>query len=137
MDETLVNSIIRSENQLFFINNERVIGLQNINPVNNFNIKPLNYAGFGNGNTRKISYIPAGEQNNVSSINSLLINQDFFYSKVLSNNYYNAYLFNDINNLNNNYCLLNGYFTDYSLKYSIGNIPQISTNFISLGNMLS
>lgn len=131
MPESSVNSRITASDQLCFLGTERIIGLQSINPSNNFAANPLIYAGaFG----KRPRYIPRGEQNNIASINSTLINQDLFFNKVVSNNYHNIYLLKDINNLNNNYCLLNGYFSEYSMQYSIGNIPEINTTFISVGN---
>ncbi len=127
--EPLINNKIGAENQLFFLNRERVYGIQSVDATQNLGLQPLVYAGIGN---KTINFIPVTEQNNTLNINSLLINKDYFLNLTIGSDLANIYILKDKNDTTNNYILHSGYFTDYNSNYNIGNVPTISTTFIAI-----
>ena len=61
------------------------------------------------------------------------MDQDFFVSHVTGGEPVNAYIMRDPTDLDTIYSLTSGQFVNYSCNYSIGNVPSISTTFISYG----
>jgi hypothetical protein len=131
MSESLVNYKIGHEKKLLFLGAERVLGVQSCQVSQNLASSPLNYAGIG---VDTVKYVPRGEQNNSFSINSYLINKDYFLGAVTGNNLYNLYLTTDKNDFTKHYSLLSGYFTSFETNYSVGGVAEITVNGLSVGD---
>ena len=129
MDYSLVNSKIGAENQLFFLNKDKIVGIQSLEAGQKLGLAPLSYIGIG---SKTLNYIPRAEQSNSLSINSYLINSDPFFRYVTGSELVNGYLLREQSDITNNYCFLSGYFNDFQCSYSIGNPAQISTTLISV-----
>jgi len=128
MAEQLINSQIGSEKQLLFLGKERVIGIRSFLSTPEFGLEPDTYLGIGNNN---IHFSPKKEQISSFSINSLLLNKDFFISNVTGLNLANVYVLKDAGDLDSCYSVLSGSFESYQCNYSIGNIPNVTVNFIA------
>lgn len=133
MPESYANSRITSDKQIFFINREKIAGVQSIDSSMPTNATITNFAGLGAGRT---SFAPVGEQIGDLSINALLINQDYFLTHVTGNSLINAYILRNQSDKVNNYSIISGYLTNYQCQYSAAQqIPQISTNIKAIGDM--
>jgi hypothetical protein len=102
---------------------ERVVGVQSIQATQNFGLSPLSYAGIGSD---AIKYIPRQEQSATLNINSYLINKDYFLQLVTGNSLSNMYLMREKSDFNTAYCLISGYFTDFTCSYNIGSVPEVN-----------
>lgn len=111
------------------MNTERVIGAQDITIQQNLGLSPLTYAGIGN---KALNYIPRNAQSASVSINSYLINKDYFLEATTGNSLHNLYLLRNKTDLSTVFSMVSGYFNQFSCNYSIGNVPEISTSFIGL-----
>lgn len=131
MSDILINNKVGSEKQLLFLNKTRVIGVQSLSTNQFFALAPVSYGGI---ESNTIRFSPQTEQNCSMSLNSLFINQDFYYSLFTGEQLFNAYIFKETSDLNTCFSILSGYFTDYSCSYSIGNVPSLSINGIFLKN---
>ena len=131
MDQIYQNSRIGHENQLVYLNTERLIGVQSIDVSNNFALSQLTYAGMGG---KRPFHINNGEQSSTINLSTFLINEDYFWGLTTGNESSNVYILRENTDRPTCYSALSGYFTNFSCSYSIGNVPEISTTFISLVN---
>lgn len=132
MSDFLINNRIGSEKQYLFLGTERVIGVQSISVNPNFSLSPINHLG---SSSRDISYIPSQEQSAYLSINAFLLDQDFFVSHVTGGEPVNAYIMRSPTDFDTIYSLTSGQFINYICDYSIGNVPSITTTFVSYGEV--
>ncbi len=133
MPESLINSRITSDKQIFFINKEKIAGVQNVTMEMPTTASPINFAGIGAGVT---SFIPIGEQVGTVQINAFLINQDYFLRHVTGNSLVNGYILRNQPDSGNNYSFLSGYFTSYQCQYSTSQpIPQVSASIKVVGDL--
>jgi hypothetical protein len=131
MSEPLINNKIGGENQKVFLNQALLEGVQSINASQNLGLTPLSYAGIGN---KALNYVPTTEQSNTFQINRLLLNNEPFLRYVTGSELANIYVLREQSDLNNNYCLLSGFFAEFSCSYSIGNLAECSTTFVAVGD---
>ncbi len=130
MSENFDMGRFRAENQLVFLNTGKIM-LTDIQIQSNFGAAPLNFIG---QYLKLTSFLPNSEQYADVSINYSLINQDNFISLTGDIQPINMFILKTQSNINDNFCLISGYLNSYSAKYSIGQIPQISTNLRFYGN---
>ena len=123
MSDILVNNKLGHEKSILFLNQERIIGAQTLSLNQNFGLAPVSYAGI---QSNTIRFSQQSEPSCSVSINSFLLNQDYYYSHFTGAELFNGYILREINDGDTCYSLLSGYFTDYSCSYSIGNIPSIT-----------
>ena len=97
----------------------------------NFASTPLNYAGIG---VDTVKYIPRGEQTNNFSINSYLINKDYFLEAVTGNSLYNLYVARDKTDFGAYFSLISGYFNSFESSYSVGSVAEVNVNGIVVGD---
>jgi len=131
MDTIYSNSRIGHENQLVYLDAERLIGVQSIDVTNNFGLSPVSYAGIG---SKTLNNIPNSEQSSTFNLSTYLINKDYFWHLTTGNGSADMFILRENTDRSSAYCILSGYFTNFSCRYSIGNIPEVSTTFISLVN---
>lgn len=131
MAESLINSNVGHEKQLVFLNTERLIGVESLDINNTFSLSPTIYAGIG---ADIVVHIPKQEQAASLSLNSYLINRDYFYELTTGNQLHNVFVVKNSSDLNTVYSLISGYFTSYQCQYSIGNVPTVSTSFTAIYN---
>jgi len=129
--ESLTNYKIGHEKKLLFLNRERVVGVQSANANQNFAASPLTYAGIG---VDTVKYVPRGEQTNSFSINSYLVNKDYFLEAATGNSLYNIYLTTDKNDFTKYYSILSGYCNSFQTSYSVGAVAETSANFVAIGD---
>jgi len=131
METIYSNSRIGHENQLVYLDAERLIGVQSIDVTNNYGLSPVSYAGIG---SKQLNNIPNSEQSSTFNLSTYLINKDYFWSLTTGNGSADIFILRDVADRQTTYSILSGYFTNFSCRYSIGNIPEISTTFTSLVN---
>ena len=131
MADQLINNKIGSEKQFLFLNKDRVVGVQSLSVTQNFGLSPVTHLGVGSSD---VNYSPQQEQSVSFQISSYLLNEDFFLEYVTGTDLQNAYIFRDPSDISTSYSILSGYFNGYQCNYSIGNVPQVSTNFIAFQN---
>ena len=117
-------SRIRAENQLVFLNTGQIIGIQDLSINNNFGNYPIRYIGIGSSPFPQSVNQP---QYADVDINSDLINQDYFIN-LTGKNCFNMFILKNQQDIIDNYCLISGYLNSYSMKYTINQIPQITTS---------
>ncbi len=128
---TPVNSVFHRGEQIFFLQTEKVDGVQSISVENNFGGSQSVSLTMGN-RFHPLNY--KGPQSTTISINNLLINKDFFYDHVVGNTLVNAWILKEQTNLTDNYCFISGYCSSYSCKYSVGELPQIAAQITFIDN---
>jgi hypothetical protein len=128
------NSIVipsrqRRQDQRFFIGGSEVYGIQSINV--NYNLGATSLEHLGMTNTLEF---PTQPQIATVSINSLVLNADVFINYT-GNTSINGYIVNSSSSPGSeNFSFTNAYLTSYSIKCGIGQIPEVSTEFLVLGN---
>lgn len=123
--ENLANSRIRGDRQQIFINNEKIVGIQNISIEPALGAAPIRYLSMSN---KQLSNTVRGSQIGTASIEGYLINKDTFYSLTTGSDTFNLYILRSQNDLDNNYCLISGFATSFSCKYSYNSPVQVSTS---------
>jgi len=131
MEQIYSNSRIGHEYQLVYLNTERLIGVQSIDSTNNFGTSPFTYVGIGNVGTKGMV---RSEQSASINISTFLINKDYFWTSTTGSSLSNLYIFRDNKDFSTCYSALSGYFTNFSCKYSVGNVPEISTTMNAIRN---
>lgn len=116
---------IRADEQLIFINTSKPIGLQSIDINNNFGLSHLNYLGIGG---RKNFNIPSSEQVADVSINTIFIDSDPLIEYIQPSPI-NCFILKSQSDINNNFCLLSGYLSNYKSQFSIGQPIQVQGVF--------
>lgn len=123
------NGYIGKEEQLFFLGTQQIPGVQNLNlsyTNNSTLIKHLGMTG--------CQYVPNGIPSASVDISSLLISNDQFISYT-GDQGVNGFILKNRGDINNNIAFTSGYLTSYACQCSIGQIPQINSSFVILGDV--
>ncbi len=120
---------IRREQQKFFLNTREIFGIQSINVNYESNASPLKFIGMGNP-----VFVPNGTPSAGCNINTLVLGSDPFLS-LTGNTGFNGYLIKSRDNYAENFSFVSGYLTSYNSRCSIGQIPEISVDFVAFGNV--
>jgi hypothetical protein len=131
METIYSNSRIGHENQLIYLDTERLIGVQSVSLTNNYGLSPVSYVGIG---SKELNDIPNSELSSTFNLSTYLINKDYFWNLTTGNGSTDMFILRSVTDRASTYSILSGYFTDFSCRYSIGNVPEISTTFTSLSN---
>lgn len=129
MSESLVNYKIGHEKQILMLGTERVVGAQSVSIQQNLGLSPLSYIGIGN---KALNFVPRSEQFATASINSYLINKDYFFTLTTGNFLSNLYIIRDKTDLSTVYTMASGYFNQFNCNYQIGNVPEVNVNFVAI-----
>ncbi len=131
MSDNISLGAITREKAHFFVNTNKIIGLQSLNVETALPVKPLVYLGMGTKNKT----FADGQLFTNLSVESFLINNDPFYEFVTGENLFSAFLLQKQSDINNNcYSLISGYLNSYSCRYSVGTIPSINVNATFIDN---
>lgn len=122
-------SRIAREQQLVFLNQTQLPGVQNVSIQYNNAANPVKYLGLA-----CIPIQPQGEQGGSVSIQTWVIDSDPFI-QYTGNFGVNGYVLRSRGNLQNNCSFTSGYLNTYSSRCGIGQIPQIDANFGVMGNI--
>lgn len=121
---------IRSENQQIYLNTGKVVGIQTLEVNPAFGNTPLNYLGIGRS---PVYQILDSEQSATVTVNSILVDQDYFINYT-GLDCFNMFILPSQNDINNNYALISGYLTNYTIKFSIGGPVQTVASIKFLNN---
>ncbi len=121
---------VTRENQHVFIGTAEIPGVQSIRADYEANASPLRLLG-----SRTTLNVPRGAQGGSVSINTLLISDDLLAP--LTGDYgVNGYIVRDRDEFApNTIAFTSGYLTSYSVRYGIGQLPEISTQIAVLGTI--
>jgi len=122
---------IRRDQQLVFLNNTQLNGIQSFSASYSLNEQPLKFIG---GIHTPNILVPNGPQQGNASINALLIDNDPFVGYTGQSGF-NIIVLNSRNNISGNYSLTSGYITSYSSRCGIGEIPQMAVGITVLGDI--
>ncbi len=120
--------IISREQQVLFLNSNRVNGVQNCSFQYSTTNSPFRSMG------RDQSSYDSLPQRGQFSVDALAISSDPFIS-FTGDLGANGYLLKNSSNSAENYSFLSGYLTSYSASCSVGEIPRLSANFEVFGNI--
>lgn len=122
---SLVNYKLSKENQRLFLNNDEVMGAQTAQLSINNPRNPVSFLGMSNVNT-----IINGQPIATVAIQSLLVNSDNLINFTGSNGA-DGYIVSSQNIFKNRVHIVfrSSYMTNYSLRYSDGQVPTIDSSF--------
>lgn len=120
---------IRRENQILFLNSERVRGVQNLSF--DYSINGENFTSLG---ADSFDFSPSRPRVGSFNVNSLLISQDPFisFTGLLP---ITGVVLESIGSKSKNYSFTSGYLTKYSSSCQVGEIPSVSASFDIFGEL--
>lgn len=119
----------RREKQHFFINGSEVFGLQQISINYNIGAQPLEFLGM-----YQTTEYPNGPQIASISTNSLVLGSDSFINFTGDTSFAGYLVTNASTPGGQNFSFTSAYLTNYNIKCAIGQIPEISTEILAVGN---
>jgi hypothetical protein len=128
VDYVIQNRLTR-ENQCFFVNGEEVPGIVGVQSQYQANAVPLRFLGMDCA-----AFVPNGPQEGQFSVQTLLINKDFFLP-FTGNSGFNGYSIQGRANPTKNFGFTSGYLENYVFQCAIGQIPSINANIRAFGNV--
>jgi hypothetical protein len=124
----LVTQISKTrEIQRFFIGQTEAPGVQSVRLDYASNATLVKYLGQTSTPT-----VPRGGQVGNLSVNSILISNDVFYP-LTGNSGINGCIIEDKASRKTSAAFTSGYLTNYSCRYQLGSLPEISSNFAIFG----
>lgn len=123
------NGYIAKEEQLVFLGTEQIPGVQDINLSYTNNSTLIKHIGMSG-----CQYIPNGIPSASVDISSLLISNDQFINYTGAQGV-NGFILKNRGDITNNFAFTSGYLTSYTCQCSIGQIPQINSSFVILGDV--
>jgi hypothetical protein len=128
MPITLIQSNLSRGNQVFFINDQEINGVQNVSMSYVNNISPVKYLGMSNS-----SMVMRGVQPATVSVAASVLTYDQFISFTGASAVKGAVY--EPSNTTKGFAFTEGYLTNYSSNYSLGSLPEIAAAFTCLGDM--
>lgn len=125
----IANGYIGKEEQLVFLGTEQLPGVQNLNLSYTNNSTLIKHLGMSG-----CQYVPNGIPSASVDISALLISNDQFIN-FTGNSGINGFILKSRNNISENIAFTSGYLTNYTCQCSIGQIPQINSSFVILGDI--
>lgn len=119
----------RREKQHFFINGSEVFGLQQISINYNVGAGSLEFLGM----SQTVEY-PQQPQIASISCNSLVLGTDYFINYTGDSSFSGYLVTNTTTPGGQNFSFTSAYLTNYSIKCAVGQIPEISTEILAVGN---
>lgn len=129
MEGTMAYQRIKREEQLLYLNNRQVLGVQSVRGNYGIPRSPLKHLGMGG-----ISGIARGPQIGQFTIAGLVATEDQFLSWT-GDSGFNAYVVRSATNTGENYSATSGFMTHYSSRCAVGQIPQYTVDVAVFGNL--
>lgn len=128
MPETLIQSNLDRGQQVFFIDDQEINGVQNVVVDYRNNISNVKYLGLN----RSVEALRGLQPGSVSTTVSVLTNDQFIAytgSVGVKGAIYRA------DSTENGFAFKNAYLSSYSSRYALGQLPQIEASFVCLGDV--
>lgn len=119
----------RREKQRFFIGGTEVFGIQSLSANYSVGAAPLEYLGMSN-----TQEFPNGPQVASISINSLMLTADPFISYTGNSSFSGYVVTSAASPGGQNFSFTSAYLTSYQVRCSVGQIPEISTEILAVGD---
>ena len=130
MEKVLKAGRIRRGEQRFYLGNDEISGVQDVSISYPNNIAPVKSLGMDG---KSLISTFRGPQEASASITSQLISKDFFI-ELTGDVSVNGYLLKDKGGGPDNFSFTSGFLTSYSANFGVNQIPEISTDFLIVGD---
>lgn len=120
----------RRENQLVFVNQTQIPGIQSISFNNEARFSPLKHIGLDS-----VRYVSRGPQEGTCAITNLIIDARDPFLQFTGHSGFNLYVLQNKNDPKENYGFTSGYISSYTTRCSVGEIPSTEIQIVTYGNI--